>query len=75
MDQQQQINLSCNEMEGIPLFFRVIYHNAVTDLEDERKLMRYRPEMQTELFRASDPKRAISKTVNYSLIKQERDNQ
>ena len=40
----EKIELSDNEMENLPLFFKTIYHNLLIDPNFEEKLMMYNPE-------------------------------
>ena len=39
----EKIELSDNEMENLPLFFKTIYHNLLIDSNFEEKLMMYNP--------------------------------
>ena len=38
----EKIELSDNEMENLPLFFKTIYHNLLIDPNFEEKLMMYK---------------------------------
>jgi hypothetical protein len=65
----KEINLSGKEIEGLPLFFKKIYYNPLTDPAEEGKLMRYNPVFQSDVMRDEYPVRQISKTIDYKLLK------
>jgi len=70
MEQQiKTIELNGKDLEGLPLFFRKIFYNRITDMADERKLIKYSREFQCDLIRDNFPVRQISKTINYKLFK------
>ena len=65
----KEIILNEEELKDLPLFFRKIYYNQITDSKEEAKLMRYNFLMQCNLMRDSFPQRQISKTINYKIFK------
>ena len=68
MEEIEELNLSGQELKGLPLFFRKIYYNKITDVREEEKLIKYSHQIQTHLIRDNFPVREISKTVNYNLF-------
>lgn len=71
----KQTNLSGKELSGLPLFFRKIHYNLMTDYGEEEKLMRYNPNWQCMIMRDAYPVRQISKTVVYKVLKPENHDQ
>ncbi len=65
----KQINLNGKDLLGLPLFFRKIYYNPLTDIEEEEKLMKYDSFSQCTLMRDESPVLQISKTVKLDIIK------
>lgn len=55
----EKIELSDNEMENLPLFFKTIYHNLLIDSNFEEKLMMYNPETKFKEMRAAIPQRIL----------------
>jgi hypothetical protein len=41
MEQLDRIILKDSEMEDLPLFCRIIFHNTVSNISDEAKLFKY----------------------------------
>jgi hypothetical protein len=73
MENLEHIYISGKELENLPLFFRHIYHNVITDPKEEFKLIKFNSITQSDLMRAGYPDRPVSKTVDYSLLKKESD--
>jgi|GEM_PF-955553 hypothetical protein len=72
----KHINLSGEALEGLPLFFRKIVYNKLTDPDEEAKLMKYNPRWQTVLMRDAFSQRLMSKTIDYNYVfKQENSEQ
>ena len=55
----EKIELSDNEIENLPLFFKTIYHNLLIDPNFEEKLMMYNPENKFKEMRAEIPQRIL----------------
>lgn len=55
----EKIELSDNEIENLPLFFKTIYHNLLIDPNFEEKLMMYNPEAKFKEMRAAIPQRIL----------------
>ena len=68
MEQLEMINLSGEQLKGLPLFFRKIYFNKITDFQEDYKLMKYSPLIQCGLIRDGLSTRRISKTVDYKIL-------
>jgi len=69
MEHLDEIELNGENLEGLPLFFRTIFYNSITDTDQEYKLIRFNPVSQSDLMRATYSGRPISKTIDYSLFK------
>lgn len=65
MEGLNKLELSVENMQGLPLFFKKIYHNEVTNIYDESKLFKYNPKMQSHYMRHFEPNRIICKSFHY----------
>lgn len=61
MEKLKKIELDNLELKGLPLFFKKIFYNRVTNLEDELKLYKYHTEYQSIEMRNYYPNRIICK--------------
>jgi hypothetical protein len=68
MEELNLIKLDKKEIDGLPLFYRKIYFNIMSNWQEENKLIRYSKNLQADVMRALEPTRDISKTVNKKLI-------
>lgn len=68
MENLQLIDLTEDQLAGLPLFFRKIYFNRITDMNVDNKLMKHNDLIQCDLFRDSLSLRRISKTVDYTRL-------
>ncbi|MGS2762062.1 hypothetical protein [Sinomicrobium sp. M5D2P9] len=64
METLNKIELNNSELKGLPLFFKKIFYNQVTNAEDELKLYKYHTNLQSIEMRNYDPHRVICK-INY----------
>ena len=64
----EKIELSDNEMENLPLFFKTIYHNLLIDPNFEEKLMMYNPETKFNEMRSAIPQRTLPLFYNCEKI-------
>ena len=71
MEGLNKIELPVESMDALPLFFRVIYHNRITNIEDESKLFKYSPKIQSHYMRHFEPNRIICKSFHYPTQKEE----
>ena len=62
------INLKPDELLNLPLFFRKIQYNKLSNHEEEYKLIRYNNALQSMQMSYGYPIRQISKTVNYKIF-------
>ena len=69
MDSLDKIKLTNPELEQLPLFFKTIYFNQVTSIEDENKLYKYDNVVQCEIMRSFDATRRICKTFDLKIFK------
>lgn len=60
--------LSNEELENLPLFFKTIFYNDLTEAEDEEKLFKYNSKIQTNYMRHYDPNRIICKTFDTKVL-------
>ncbi|MDR3653458.1 MAG: hypothetical protein P4L34_10895 [Paludibacter sp.] len=75
MVELEQINLDADNLKGLPLFYRKIYFNQLTDWQEENKLITYSALIQADVMRSVESTRNISKTVNKKLILENNDRQ
>ncbi len=71
MDHLKKIKLSGKELSKIPLHFRKIYFNQVTDIKDEEYMFKYNSHLQCNFMRHYFPSRPISKTIDFKTFKDE----
>ncbi len=71
METLHKINLNLEELEKLPLFFKRIFYNQVTNLEDELKLYKYNSESQSLEMRSYYPNRIICKMHEPKTLKNE----
>lgn len=64
MEKLDKIELDNKELHGIPLFFKRIFYNQLTNLEDEMKLFFYDENVQSSEMRESIPTRNICKLTS-----------
>jgi len=62
MESLNKIELEPKELKGLPLFFKRIFHNQVTNIEDELVLYKYNEATQSIEMRGYYPNRIICKT-------------
>lgn len=65
----EKIDLSGEALQGVPLFFWKIVYNEVSDMKEERKLLKYDSKCQAYLMSTKSSMREISKTVDYQIFK------
>jgi hypothetical protein len=68
MEELKQINLSPQELKNLPLFYRKIFYNLLTNVQEEEKLMKYTPDLLSKIMRDDFSTRAISKTINHKIF-------
>jgi len=61
MEKLDKIEFKNKELQGLPLFLKRIYHNQLTNLDDEMKLFFYDENVQSSEMRESIPMRNICK--------------
>jgi hypothetical protein len=66
-----KIELSNEQSEGLPLFFKKIFYNQVTDLDNELKLFKYNTFTQSGEMRMYYPNRTICKINNSKITENE----
>lgn len=60
--------LTNEELEGLPLFFKKIYYNRLSDIDEEMKLFKYNSKLQKNYMRHYDPNRIICKTFDIKIL-------
>jgi hypothetical protein len=68
MEHLTLIEIEKEELKNLPLFFRKIYFNQVSNIEDELKLYKYNSRVESTSMRTYFSNRLISKTVNYKTL-------
>ena len=68
MDHLKKIKLKGKELTNIPLHFRKIYFNQVTNSLDEDNMFKYSPLLQCNFMRHYFPSRQISKTIDFKIF-------
>ncbi|MDX1718550.1 MAG: hypothetical protein R3353_00175 [Salegentibacter mishustinae] len=74
MEGLNKLELSKKQLENLPLFFRRIYWNKLSNIEDEEKLFRYSKKSQSFYMRHFYPSRPICKTFNLKKLKESDEN-
>lgn len=67
-DLLENIEFTPQELKNIPIHFRKIYFNKITYLKDERKMVKYNPDLQCNVMRDYYPSRQISKTIDFKTF-------
>jgi len=62
----EKIVLSDKEIESLPLFYKIIYHNLLIDQNYEAKLMMYNPKSRFKEMRSAIPQRTMPAFYNYT---------
>ena len=62
--------IKLERLEDLPLYFRKIYFNKISNIEFEKKLFKISKPIQSEMMRHYNPSSKISKMVDYSKNKQ-----
>jgi len=65
----EQIKIEHGQLKNLPMFFRIIHYNELSDINEENKLVLYNRALQSEQMSYSHSARQISKTVNYDIFK------
>lgn len=71
MEKLKLLKIEDEKIEGLPLFFRKIYYNQVTDINDEMKLFKYNESLQCDFMRHFFSNRTICKTIDLNKFKNE----
>jgi len=69
--QLDRIELSNKQLEGLPMFFKKIFYNQITNIEDELKLYKHNSRTQSSEMRQYYPNRVICKIANPKITKDE----
>ena len=64
-----KIEFKIEDLENLPLFFKTIYYNEMSNLDDEIKLMRFNKKLNAIQMRHYEPSRVICKSVNTNNLK------
>ena len=68
-----KIELNNQELENLPMFFKIIYFNEMSSLEDENKLMKFNKRINAVQMRHYEPNRIICKSINTNTFKTQKD--
>jgi len=66
-----RIELSNEQLQGLPMFFKKIFYNKITNIEDELKLYGFSARTQSREMRSYYPNRTICKIANPKTTKDE----
>ena len=66
----KKIEFEIEDLENLPLFFKTIYYNEMSNLDDENKLMKFNKKLNAIQMRHYEPSRVICKTVNTNKFKE-----
>jgi hypothetical protein len=67
----EQIELNNEQLAGLPMFFKKIFYNQVTNINDELKLYKHNSRTQSSEMRQYYPSRSICKIANPKITKNE----
>lgn len=59
-----------DDLKNLPLFFKTIYYNEMSNLDDENKLMKFNKKLNAIQMRHYEPSRVICKSVNTNNFKE-----
>lgn len=65
----KKIDLEIEDLKNLPLFFKTIYYNEMSNLDDEIKLMRFNKKLNAIQMRHYEPSRVICKSINTNNFK------
>lgn len=68
-----KVELNNHELENLPMFFKIIYFNEMSNLEDENKLMKFNKHINAVQMRHYEPNRIICKSINTNTFKTQKD--
>ncbi|PRA97537.1 hypothetical protein CQ046_21465 [Chryseobacterium sp. MYb7] len=71
MEGLQKIKLKKEKIHNLPLFFKTIYYNQVTNINDEMKLFKHNEILQCSFMRHYYSSRRICKTLDFKLFENE----
>lgn len=61
-----------DKLNNLPLFFRTIYYNQLTSVEDEKKLFKYSSKTMNNYMRHYSSSRKICKTFDNKIFEQKK---
>jgi hypothetical protein len=64
----KETEIETKDLDNLPLFFKKIHWNKLTNINDELHLMNFNFVLQANIFIAQHSSRNISKTVNYKIF-------
>lgn len=59
-----KLELSSDQLINLPLFFRVIYYNEMSNIDEETKLMKFNKRIGAVQIRHFEPSRIICKSID-----------
>lgn len=65
----KKIEFEIEDLKNLPLFFKTIYFNEMSNLDDENKLMKFNKKLNTIQMRHYEPSRVICKSINTNNFK------
>lgn len=64
-----KLEFKVEDLENLPLFFKTIYFNKMSNFDDELKLMKFNKKLSAIQMRHYEPSRVICKSVNTNNFK------
>ncbi|MCH2192756.1 hypothetical protein [Kordia sp.] len=66
-----RVELSNEQLKGLPMFFKKIFYNQITNIEDELTLYKHNSRTQSSEMRQYHPSRIICKIENPKTTKED----
>ncbi len=69
MAEIKSVSIQGELLTNLPLYYKKIYYNPLASIEDEEKLYFSSDKTQSIIVKRKDPKRNISKLIDYAQFK------
>lgn len=69
MAEIKSVSIQGELLTNLPLYYKKIYYNSLASIEDEEKLYFSSDKTQSIIVKRKDPKRNISKLIDYAQFK------
>lgn len=68
MEELKLIKLSPDELTNLPLYYRKIFYNVLTNSKEDKKLIKYSANFQCNIMCDNYSAREISKSINHKIF-------